>query len=280
MRLLTETWIAAKRVRRKIGKPTKEQWEAQRTRWIEEHAPGRSFVDCGGVLFLGGGRAFAAEGAGATQVTLLDSNDAGPEWDALRESRNSSIRYVQGDIHDPVALERAGVHDIVWCTGVLYHSADPVQMLNGLREITREYLFLGTHSIPELPGVSQGCVFYPYLDDDSRLAHTRAHWGDLSGGWGVGTPFVETPMLGHGNFWWGITPSALVAMLRAARFEVVDMPRNHATPWYTDVIARPVDRDPVLPPVSYYRERGEAREAGEEVPPFEGYYDWLRGNAR
>ena len=143
-------------------------------------------------------------------------------------------------------------------------------MLNHLREITREYLFLGTHSIPELPGVPQGCVFYPYLDDDARAAFTRPHWGDLSGGWGVGTPFVETPMLGHGNFWWGMTPSALRAMLRAARFEVVAEPRTHASPWYTDIVARPVDRDPVLPPVSYYRERGEARAAGERDPAARG----------
>ena len=55
-------------------------------------------------------------------------------------------------------------------------------------------------------------------------------------------------MLGHGNFWWGMTPSALRAMLRAARFEVVAVPRTHASPWYTDIVARPVDRDPVLPP--------------------------------
>ena len=187
------------------------------------------------------------------------------------------MRFVQGDVHDPVTIARTGVHDLVWCTGVIYHSPDPVGMLNQLREITGEYLFLGSHTIPELPGVKQGCVFYPYLDAGSRAAYTRPHWGGAAGAWGVGTPFVETPMHGHGNFWWGITPSALEAMLRAARFEVVDMPRTHSSPWYTDVIARPVDRDPVLPPVSYYRERGEAREAGEPLPPFEDYYEWRRG---
>ncbi len=276
MRLATEAWIAAWRARRKVGKPSQEQWEAQRQQWIRDHAPGRSFADVGGVLFLSGGRAFAAEEAGATAVTLVDASDElGPFADE-RSRRGSSVRYVQGDVHDPVVLKQAGVHDVVWCTGVLYHSPDPVQMLNHLRQITREYLFLGTHSIPELPGVAQGCVFYPYLDDDDRAAYQRPHWGDLSGGWGVGTPFVETPMLGHGNFWWGMTPSALRAMLRAARFEVVAEPRTHASPWYTDIVARPLDRDPVLPPVSYYRERGEARAAGREVPPLEGYYDWLR----
>jgi hypothetical protein len=266
--LATEAWIAAWRARRKIGKPTQEQWEAQRVQWIRDHAPGRSFADVGGVLFRAGGRALTAAEAGATAVTLIDASDPIELPDA--------VRYVQGDVHDPVVLERTGVHDVVWCTGVLYHSPDPVQMLNHLREITREYLFLGTHSIPELPGVPQGCVFYPYLEDDQREPFMRPHWGDLSGGWGVGTPFVETPMLGHGNFWWGMTPSAIRAMLRAARFEVVEEPRTHASPWWTDIVARPIERDPVLPPVSYYRERGEARAAGREVPPLENYWEWRR----
>ncbi|MGI8624371.1 MAG: class I SAM-dependent methyltransferase [Solirubrobacteraceae bacterium] len=276
MRPLTETWIAAWRTWRKLGKPSKEAWDAARVSWIAEHAGGRSFVDVGGMLFLIGGRAFTAEEAGATDVTLLDAADEWDVWAQERERRGSSVRFVQGDVHDPVTLERVGVHDIVWCTGVLYHSPDPVLMLNRLRQITREYLFLGSHSIPELPGVEHGCVFYPYLDDDSRAAYRRPHWGDTTDAWGIGQPFVETPMLGHGNFWWGFSPSALVAMLRTARFEVVAMPRTHSTPWYTDIVARPVEADPLMPPESYYRERGEAREAGEEIPPLEGYYDWLR----
>jgi hypothetical protein len=274
MRPLTEAWIALWRARRKIGKPTKEAWEAERQRWIVTHAPGKSFIDVGGQLFLLGGRAFAAEEAGASAVTLLDAGEPFDEWYAERERRGSQIRFVQGDVHDPVTVqERAGPHDVVWCTGVIYHSPDPFGLLEQLRGITREYLYLGSHTIPEIPGVAQGCVFYPYLDDDSRQAYTRPHWGDTKGAWGIGTPFVETPMYGHGNFWWGITPSALRAMLKAARFEVVEEIRTHHSPWYTDIVARPVDRDPVLPPVDFYRRRGEARERGEALPPMDGYYD-------
>ena len=95
---------------------------------------------------------------------------------------------MQGDVHDPVALERTGSTTSSGAPASSTTPPDPVQMLNDLRAITREYLFLGTHSIPELPGVPHGCVFYPYLDDDAREAFTRPHWGDLSGGWGVGTP--------------------------------------------------------------------------------------------
>lgn len=276
MSLRTEAWIALARLRRRIGKPSQERWEAERVAWIAEHAPGRSFADLGGMLFLLGGRAFQAEEAGATPVTLADAGEPLPGWAEQREERRSSVRFVQGDLHDPETLAEVGRHDVVWCTGVLYHSPDPMWMLNGLREITGELLFLGSHTIPELPGVPHGCVFYPYLDDAQREPFKRPHYQGAPGAWGVGTPFVETPMLGHANFWWGITPSALCAMLRAARFEVLEVRRTHQSPWYTDVVARPQDRDPVLPPLGYYRERGRAISRGEEPPPFEGYYEWLR----
>lgn len=276
MSLLTEAWIAWARLRRKIGKPSLERWEAEREQWIVEHAPGRSFADLGGMLFLAGGRAFSAEAAGATAVTLADAGEPFPEFHAEHELRGSAVRFVQGDLHDPVTIAAIGTHDLVWCTGVIYHSPDPVWLLNQLREITGELLFLGSHTIPEVPGVPQACVFYPYLDEAQRRPFTRPHYGGAPGAWGVGTPFVETPMLGHANFWWGLTPSALCAMLRAARFEIVELRRNHSYPWYTDVVARPADRDPVLPPLDYYRRRGEHLARGEQPPPLEGYWDWVR----
>jgi SAM-dependent methyltransferase len=267
---LTELWLAAARARRRVGKPDREAHERERSAWLASASRGKSVADVGGLLNLHGGRAFAAEAAGATAVTLMDAGDPTPEFEAERRRRGSAVRFVQGDILDDVAIGAVGVHDVVWCTGVLYHAPDPVGLLSQLRKITRETLWLGTHAIPEIPGVEQGCVFYPYLSDASRAAHARAHW-DASGYWGVGTPFLDEPMVGHANFWWGMTPSALRAMLRAAGFEVIDEPPNHHHPWYVDLIARPTSRDPLLPPIAYYRERGEARERGEELP-FRDYY--------
>lgn len=162
--------------------------------------------------------------------------------------------------------------------GVIYHSPNPVQQLLHLREITRELLYLGCHTIPELPGVENACVYYPYVSDASRAEYAKAHDAPEAL-WGIGTPFDDTPMLGHANFWWGITPSALRAMLRTARFEVVAERHGHEGSFFTELVARPLDRDPILPPISYYREHGEHRERGEEPPPFETYYEARRRNA-
>ena len=272
MRPLAETWIALNRLRRRIGKPPEGAQHDARMRWIAQHAPRRTFADVGGLFNIAGAFAFAAEDAGATAVTLLDAGDPHlTAFPAERERRGSSVRFVQGDLHDPVTIDAVGPHDVVWCTGVLYHTPNPVHQLTQLREITRELLYLGTHTIPELPGVPQGCLFYPYLDDEARAALSRPH-PNPQGGVGIGVPFDDRPMVGHGNFWWGITPSALRAMLRTARFEVVEERRVRDFPWYTEVVARPIDRAPLVPPPSYYRERAEARERGEPDLPFEDYY--------
>ena len=49
---------------------------------------------------------------------------------------------------------------------------------------------------------------------------------------GIATPFQ--PGEGYANWWWGITPSALDAMLRTTGFAPVETVRH---PFYTAVIA-------------------------------------------
>ena len=168
MRPLTEAWIAGARARRRVGKPSIEAWAESKRRWIAEHAPGRSFADIGG-LFIDGATSFEAEEAGASSVTLFDVGDReyAPGYLDEHARRDSKVRYVQGDLHDLAFAEQVGPHDVVWCTGVLYHTPNPVHQLMQLREITRELLFLGTHTIPEVPGVEQACLYYPHLSAES-----------------------------------------------------------------------------------------------------------------
>ncbi len=277
MRPLSEAWVLVNRLRRRVGKPDGDAWRAGWIDWLAVNAPGKTVADVGGLFGEPGKIAFAAEDAGASSVTLFDAGD--PRYTTFeqeREQRGSKVRFVQGDLDDPLTPERVGVHDIVWCTGVLYHAPDPVHQLMQLRRMTGELLYLGCLTIPELPGVENGAVFYPYLDDDSRKAHARAYWRPEEG-WGIGVPFDDRPMLGHGNFWWGLSPSALRNMVRTARFEIVEERRPHDHPWLTEIVARPIGKPPLLPPVDYFRRAGEARERGEPALPWEDYYDTPEG---
>ena len=198
---------------------------------MHRHAPGRSFVDVGCMWGLDGGIAFLAEASGARSVTGVDVMEPTDAFLKEHERRGSSVRFLRGDLHDPATLERVGTHDVVWCWGVLYHAPHPLLTLERLRSITGQLLILGTEAIPEIPGIDQACIFYPGLSEPARRAFRGAQPGRRVG---ISTPF--DPAEGYGNWWWGITPSALRAMLGTAGFEVVETSRD---PFHVRTLARP-----------------------------------------
>jgi hypothetical protein len=269
--ILADAILGFARVRRRGRRRQAQDWTERRLRFIRDHAPGRSFADIGGMFGIDGEIALEAEEAGATAVTLFDAGEPTPTFLARHRERNSAIRCVQGDLEDPVSLREIGPHDIVWCVGVIYHTPHAVLQLMHLREITKELLFLGSATVPEIPGFPQACVYYPYLDRRDRAPFARGMTNPARS-LAVGTAFDPRPMYGHGNFWWGITPSALHAMLRTARFEVIEELRPGVYPWGTELVARPMPSHPSLPPVDYYRKRGVRLREGRPLP-FDGYYD-------
>lgn len=285
MGVIADAWGVAARARRKVQRRTLEEtWEETRFRWVREHAPGKSFADIGGLFKYVGDIAFTAEECGATRVTLFDVGDPDlvceghEEWGWFNDKkakRSSSVRYVQGNLEDPAAVDDIGVHDVVFFSGVLYHTPVPMQQLQQLRVVTGELLYLSTLTIPEIPGFPQACVFYPYLDEAARRPFARGYWWsqDLLG---IGPPVDERPMYGYGNCYWGMTPSALRAMLRAARFEVVEELPNEMSPFVTELVARPLPLDPMLPPVDYFRERAVAQAATGTKWTYDGWYDERR----
>jgi hypothetical protein len=253
---------------------------------VAANVPGHSFADIGGMWKYMGDMSFHAEEHGATRVTLFDVGDPDlpaqrhPEWGSFAEKardRGSKVRHVQGDFEDLVSVDRIGLHDVVFYSGVLYHTPNPFLQLTHLRRITRKLAFVSSITIPEIPGFPQACIWFPYLDEKERRPYARG-FGELAKGLGtVEGPFIEEPMQGYANTWFGMTPSALRSMLEAARFEVVSERTQYWTPYITDYVVRPIDKHPSLPPPDYFRLRGEARKRGEE-PPYSDWYD-VHGSA-
>jgi len=157
-----------------------------------------------------GALCFTAEDAGATAVTGLDVMGATAQFEAERERRGSAVRFVQGDVHDPGVVEP---HDVVWCSGVLYHAPNPVLTLERLRALTRETLLLATEVLPERRRRPRAAVFAP--EPGTHPAHT--------------VPF--DPARGYVGWWWGLAPSTVLAMLDATGFEVTEVfrSRHHLT---------------------------------------------------
>jgi hypothetical protein len=212
--LLARTWIAAARARRRVS--TAARPPAPREDLVRRYAPGRSFADVGCMWGVDGAISFLAEECGASSVTGLDLMHASAKFEAERARRSSAVRFVQGDVHDEATAREVGPHDVVWCTGVLYHAPHPVLTLERLRSITGEVLILATETIPEVPGLAQACVFLPGLDEGQRRAHAGARPGVRAAG--LSEPFDRSQT--YGAWWWGLSRSAVRGMLGAAGFEV------------------------------------------------------------
>ena len=205
---------------------------------VRQHAPGNSFVDVGCMWGVNGGIAYLAEESGATAVTGVDVMEPTPEYEAEHKRRNSKIRFVLGDLHDPNVMKEVGSHDVVWCSGVIYHAPHPLLMIERLAGITGSLLLLGTAALPEVPGVPQAMVFYPGLGDSEREHFDRLIGGGVKEG--LGTPFDADK--GFRNWFWGITPSALRGMLLASGFTDVEI--HVHTVFHITAVARRSVPDP------------------------------------
>jgi len=173
---------------------------------VARFAPGRSFLDVGAMWSVHGAIAFAARDAGATAVTALDVMAPTPEF----LERQGDVRFVQGDVHDPGVTMP---HDVVWCSGVLYHAPHPLLTLERLHALTGQTLLLATETIG---GRGRRAVFAP--DPGSHPAHTE--------------PF--DPARGYGNWWWGLSRSAVEAMVEASGFAIAE---RHATRHHLTLVA-------------------------------------------
>jgi len=236
--------------------PRTERWENRR-RLVDRLAPGSSFLDLGGMWNVHGEVAFRAEQRGATRVVLFDGMDPTPEFEQKHRAVDSGVTYVQGDLHDPDDVRRLGTFDVVWCAGVVYHSPNPYLQISHLRALTERWLLLGSEVIPEVPGLENACVFYPERSPASERAFAQAY-GDRAPTYpGMTHPFDKTALLGYGNMWWGMSPSALTSMMENAGFEVVE---QFPYTWcFHDFLARAVSSPDFIPPLGFSRARGEER---------------------
>ncbi|MGE4425363.1 MAG: class I SAM-dependent methyltransferase [Solirubrobacteraceae bacterium] len=202
--------MLAARLRQRLSRATPPREEL-----VAEHAAGRTFLDVGCMWQIHGGIALAAEAAGATAVTGVDVMDASPEYLAEHARRGSSMRFVRGDLHDPALVDEVGPHDVVWCSGVLYHAPHPLLTLERLRALTGRTLILATETVPRRGTV---CEFAPepgtHPGIDRRL----------------------DPAEGYVGWYWGISPGAVRRMLEVTGFELQD---EHRTAFHMTVVARP-----------------------------------------
>jgi hypothetical protein len=222
-------------VRRRLE--ARRGWTAPREDLVGGLAAGRTFADIGCMWGVDGAIAFAAEAAGASEVVGLDVMAATERFEHEHARRRSRVRFVQGDVHDSAALRAVGVHDVVWCSGLIYHAPHPLITLGRLREITGEMLILASETFPEIPGIPQACVFLPGLPERTRRLFAR-----IRGGTQLGLTAPWEPDRGYANWFWGFTPTCLAAMVRARGFDVLE---QDGGAFHTTLVARKGPDDPL-----------------------------------
>jgi len=210
--VLGRSLTAVARLRARLGSAAPPREEL-----IARHVKGRSFVDIGCMWTINGALCFAAEDAGAARVTGVDVMGPSDEFTTEKRRRASKMRFVQGDVHDPATVAEIGRHDVVWCSGVLYHAPHPLLTLERLRELTGETLLLATETVAETPGRRGTIVIAPGTDEHPNAEPARG------------------PNAGYGPWYWGFAPSALRTMLTLSGFQIVE---EHRTPFHVTVVAR------------------------------------------
>jgi SAM-dependent methyltransferase len=181
---------------------------------IKKYVEGRSFADIGCMWGVNGRYSFLAEEYGAESVKAVDIYPASEEFVREKKNRNSAVDFIQGDFNRQEIIDRIGSCDVVFASGVLYHMPDPFSFLYRLRLICNDVLILQTQTIPEMHGMKNVGVFFPYLDERQRRIWKQ----------GMGMQKAITgpyePESGYGNWFWGLTPSCVESLLQCAGFKV------------------------------------------------------------
>jgi hypothetical protein len=183
-------------------------------RLIAEHVPGRSFVDVGCMWNVHGAYAFHAVTSGATEVSGVDLMPPTSEFVRGNAALGNKVRFVCGDVNDANLVADVRRHDVVFCSGVVYHVPNPLLTLERLRALCGRTLILGSATMRER-SQPQSAVFLPFLSDRGRrrVGYETPHHK-------VGLDDEYRSDDAYANWFWLFTPSCLAAMLRVAGFEI------------------------------------------------------------
>lgn len=136
--------------------------------WIAAVAPGRSFVDIGGIGERSGNeRCSWAMRCGARDVAMADILPLDHElWQHFRaQTQAFGLRDIdfrpEMDVNAADFPKALGRFDIVHATGILYHCPHPVHSLLNLRRVVGEYLITNTVVIPDEVENEEGRVAFP-----------------------------------------------------------------------------------------------------------------------
>lgn len=204
-----------------------------RDEFIGRVVAGKIFVDVGGLWGTVRERVSVAHAAGAGEVYMIDVAPPGDElWtrfgDRMQALGVTGYGITSADLHAPGLPE----FDVVHCSGVLYHSPNPMATVHALKRLTREFLVLSCSVVPRVIRNPVGTLtlpaaawlFLPALGG-REAAIVREHWRPHVRDTAIG---LTRPFPGAfdpddwGPWYWLPTVDGLVEMARFCGFHVID----------------------------------------------------------
>lgn len=214
-------WFHSIDLRGSISTPGARGWEDRCRKFrFADLLPGKTVLDIGA---MEGGDTFAAEDAGAKQLTAydvdnyfsydlglnaawddvveryLDAKKAGEEkeWEFLnckkfgfelcKEVRKSTATRKTGSVYD-LSPSVHGTFDVVFCFGLLYHVRHPILVLDRLYEMCNEMVFLNTQ-------IHQG-----YTTNSETILYYNDTWRGSYSNWFIPTPTAFVEMVSSSGF--------------------------------------------------------------------------------
>ena len=118
---------------------------------------------------------FELERRGA-QVLAIDiwSEDALANFLFAREKLNSKVEYKRLDVHD-LDPSQVGKFDIVLCAGLFYHTRYPLEALENIRSVTKDFLILETTAL--LPFLHENFPLIAFFPGDEEAIASGRQWG-------------------------------------------------------------------------------------------------------
>jgi|SRR5271165_5295611 len=214
------------------------------TQWtddvIRSHVNGATFADVGGLWGLANEKITVAVKAGCRTATMIDITPLGHQFWTDFDQRALSAgvteyRKIEGNIDDPALPNRVGTFDFVYCSGIIYHVPNPLYTLARLHSLTRQFLLLGSMTVPpriyteagELSFTGGRTVFLPAVDAQTKeilARHFRALGINLAGV--TDDRYLWTSLYAYSPWWWLWTVDTLSVMLQVVGFRVIEAREN------------------------------------------------------
>lgn len=212
----------------------------KKNEWIAALSPGKSFMDVGGLWGTKNEKVSVAMKAGAASATMADiaplDHHLWTDFDRhCAELGVSGYRKLRLDIVEPGTEVAMLKHDVVHCSGIIYHLPDPYRMLANLRRISSEHLIVTSMVVPEKISNNAGqldfpadrVAFVPSLSETTR-AVVAEHFRQAGVAVGAITQPLDEAWLwpdgtpNFGPWWWLMSPPFLRGLATVAGFAVED----------------------------------------------------------